>query len=60
VVRALSDVAEVLDQVVEEKKPSRIFLDNGTEFIWNALDPCAYQARVTLDFSRAGKPTNKA
>ncbi len=56
-----SDVAEVLDQVVEEKgKPSRIFLDNGPEFISKALDLWAYQARVTLDFSRPGKPTDNA
>jgi len=56
-----SDVAEILDQVVEEKgKPSRIFLDNGPEFISKALDLWAYQARVTLDFSRPGKPTDNA
>jgi putative transposase len=56
-----SDVAEILDQVVEEKgKPSRIFLDNGPEFISKALDLWAYQARITLDFSRPGKPTDNA
>ena len=56
-----ADVAEVLDQVVEAKgKPVRIFLDNGPEFISKALDLWAYQASVTLDFSRPGKPTDNA
>jgi putative transposase len=56
-----SDVAEVLDEVVEHKgKPDRIFLDNGPEFISKALDLWAYQAGVTLDFSRPGKPTDNA
>jgi putative transposase len=56
-----SDVAEVLDQVAEKRgKPMRIFLDNGPEFISKALDLWAYQAGVTLDFSRPGKPTDNA
>jgi putative transposase len=56
-----SDVAELLDQVVETKgRPTRIFLDNGPEFISKALDLWAYQAGVTLDFSRPGKPTDNA
>jgi putative transposase len=56
-----SDVAEILDQVAEEHgKPTRIFLDNGPEFISKALDLWAYQAKVTLDFSRPEKPTDNA
>lgn len=56
-----SNVAEVLDEVAESKgKPDRIFLDNGPEFISKALDLWAYQAGVTLDFSRPGKPTDNA
>jgi len=56
-----SDVAEILDEVAETKgKPNRIFLDNGPEFISKALDLWAYQAGVTLDFSRPGKPTDNA
>jgi putative transposase len=56
-----SDVAEVLDEVVEKRgKPVRIYLDNGPEFISKALDLWAYQAGVTLDFSRPGKPTDNA
>jgi putative transposase len=55
------DVAEVLDEVAESRgKPTRIFLDNGPEFISKALDLWAYQAGVTLDFSRPGKPTDNA
>jgi putative transposase len=56
-----SDVAELLDQVVEQRgQSSRILLDNGPEFISKALDLWAYQAGVTLDFSRPGKPTDNA
>jgi putative transposase len=54
-------VAEFLDEVVEiHGKPERIYLDNGPEFISKALDLWAYQAGVTLDFSRPGKPTDNA
>ena len=56
-----SNVAEVLDGGVETNgKPGRIFLDNGPEFISKALDLWAYQAGVTFDFSRPGKPTDNA
>ena len=56
-----SDVAEVLDQISEEKgRPARIFLDNGPEFISKALDLWAYQANGTLDFSHPGQPTDHA
>ena len=56
-----SDVAEFLDEIVETHgKPERIYLDNGPEFISKALDLWAYQAGVTLDFSRPGKPTDNA
>jgi len=54
-------VAEFLDEIVETHgKPERIYLDNGPEFISKALDLWAYQAGVTLDFSRPGKPTDNA
>jgi putative transposase len=36
--------------------PERIQVDNGSEFISKALDRWAYDQRVTLDFSRRGKP----
>jgi putative transposase len=35
-------------------------LDNGPAFIARALDHWAYVNRVTLDFSRLGKPTGNA
>jgi putative transposase len=55
------EVAEFLDEVVEARgEPTRIFLDNGPEFISKALDLWAYQTGVTLDFSRPGKPTDNA
>ena len=40
--------------------PKRIQVDNGSEFISKALDLWAYKNRVTLDFSRPGKPTDNA
>jgi len=56
-----SDVAEFLDEIVETHgKPKRIYLDNGPECISKALDLWAYQAGVTLDFSRPGRPTDSA
>ena len=40
--------------------PKRIKVDNGSEFISRALDRWAYENKVTLDFSRPGKPTDNA
>ncbi len=40
--------------------PERVFLDNGPEFIHKVLDKWAYENKVTLDFSRQGKPTDNA
>jgi len=40
--------------------PKSIRVDNGPEFISKALDRWAYENRVTLDFSRPGKPTDNA
>lgn len=40
------------------RKPARIQVDNGSEFISKALDKWAYENEVVLDFSRAGKPTD--
>jgi putative transposase len=36
--------------------PKRIQVNNGSEFISKALDRCAYDQHVTLDFSR---PANR-
>ena len=38
--------------------PERIHVDNGSEFISKDLDRWAYENNVTLDFSRAWKPTD--
>lgn len=41
-------------------KPKYLKVDNGPEFIGKALDLWCYQNGVLLDFSRPGKPTDKA
>jgi putative transposase len=38
----------------------RIRLDSGPEFVSNALDRKAYEAGVTLDFSRPDNPIETA
>lgn len=40
--------------------PKMIRVDQGTEFVSRDLDLWAYTNRVTLDFSRPGKPTDNA
>lgn len=40
--------------------PAQIRVGNRPEFISRALDYWAYITRVTLDFSRSGKPTHNA
>lgn len=50
------DVVQQLAQL--KRKPKRIKVDNGSEFISIALDKWAYEHEVTLDFSRPGKPTD--
>ena len=40
------------------RKPKRIQVDNGSEFISRALDRWAYENGAILDFSRPGKPTD--
>jgi putative transposase len=41
-------------------RPERIAIDNGPEFIAKALDAWTYRNGVPLEFSRPGKPTDKA
>jgi len=56
-----ADVAGVVERLVRDRgAPDRIQCDNGTEFISRALDKWAYENRVTLDFSRPGKPMDNA
>jgi len=51
----------MLDQLRESgRKPVRIKVDNGSEFVSKALDKWAYEDDVVLDFSRPGKPTDNA
>ena len=54
------DVVGVMDRlrVQHNRVPERIQVDNGSEFISKALDLWAYDNKVTLDFSRPGKPTD--
>lgn len=40
--------------------PDFIKVDNGPEFISRDLDNWVYEYKVTLDFSRHGKPTDNA
>ena len=53
-------VVDVMDRLLFERgsPPAKIRVDNGPEFISRALDHWAYINRVTLDFSRPGKPTD--
>lgn len=54
------DVREELGNIhlVEGTLPERIQCDNGSEFISKEVDRWAYENKVTLDFSRPGKPTD--
>ena len=54
------DVVRVMDEVKKEHKvlPARIQVDNGSEFISKEFDRWAYENKVTLDYSRPGKPTD--
>lgn len=56
-----ADVVDAVDRLAERRgPPSRIQVDNGSEFISKALDKWAYDNKVELDFSRPGKPTDNA
>ena len=55
------DVVRVLDRVTWlHGTPQSIRMDNGPEFVSKDLDRWAYAHKVTLDFSRPGKPTDNA
>ena len=54
-------VVEVLEGLLATgQKPTMLSVDNGPEFISQALDAWAYRHRVQLEFSRPGKPTDNA
>jgi putative transposase len=54
VARALTEIGQT------EGLPEIIVIDNGPEFIGNALDVWAYQRGVKLTFIRPGKPVENA
>lgn len=55
-----NDVVHTLEQLhlFYDIKPQRIKVDNGPEFVSKELDRWAYENKVTLDFSRPGRPTD--
>ena len=54
-------VVEVLQRLMARRRlPRTIRVDNGPEFTSKRLDQWAYLNGVELDFSRSGKPTDKA
>jgi putative transposase len=54
-------VARFLDELaVTSGLPKTIVVDNGPEFISNALDKWAYERGVTLHFIKPGTPTQNA
>lgn len=55
------DVVRVLEQLSMTRGiPKTIKVDNGSEFISQAMHKWAYEHRVEVDFSRPGKPTDNA
>ena len=55
------DVAAALSDLIRERgRPRSIRVDNGPEFTSRLLDQWAYLNKVTLDFTRPGKPADNA
>jgi putative transposase len=56
-----NDVVNMLDYIKSVRGVPRVIrCDNGPEFVSKVLDQWAYENKVTLDFSRPGKPTDNA
>ena len=56
-----AQVVEVLQQLWRSRgAPKKLFCDNGSEFTSQLMDLWAYQQKMKIDFSRPGKPTDKA
>lgn len=55
-----ADVVEALEYLKQEKGivAQRIQTDNGSEFISKEVDRWAYENKVTMDYSRPGRPTD--
>ena len=54
-------IVDTVEQAVQKHGlPVYIRVDNGPEFISKDLDLWAYANKVTIDFSRPGKPTDNA
>ena len=53
------DVVRVLNRLrYTLGAPKRIYCDNGSEFTGRMMDLWAYHNKVTMEFSRPGKPTD--
>jgi len=56
-----TDVVAVLSRIARERgTPARVHCDNGSEFAGHLVDLWAYANKVTMEFSRPGKPTDNA
>jgi putative transposase len=58
VVAVMNHLQSLYLTVPDRIQRGRPAVDNGSEFISKALDKWAYDNKVTLDFSRPGKPTD--
>ncbi|KHT01969.1 integrase [Pectobacterium brasiliense] len=56
------DVVAVMERLkqLQKRVAGRLQTDNGSEFISKPLDQWANENKVTMDFSRPGKPTDNA
>jgi len=55
------DVVAVLQRACRERGAPKILrCDNGTEFVAKPIDQWAFWNKISLDFSRPGKPTDNA
>lgn len=56
-----AEVVGVLSKLAAKRgAPRRVYCDNGSEFAGRLVDLWAYANKVTLEFSRPGKPTDNA
>ena len=56
-----TDVVAVLNKLrLANRTPTKVFVDNGSEFTSQIMDLWAYHRGVKIEFSRPGKPTDNA